>query len=546
MATVHEAPGVYIEEVDRGARPIQGVGTAVAAFVGFTAHAPQDDPSDPLGLRPRLVTSWNQFERLYGSFAPGAMLPHAVYGYFNNGGGRAYVVRVPSSDDGGEEAPSRPGFVELQAVDDRDVPVLRVEAADADARIRVLIEGTSAAERRAVDAGGDADDAGAAADQPAPPPTFTLKVRRDGREVESFPDLTTAPGDRNVVQVVNAGSSHIHVAQLVDDDDGTAVPATGTFPLQQPAAVPARVSAASFEGTEVDRRGIRGLVIAEDVTMLAVPDLVTVAQRDGEVDLDLWQAVQRAMIDHCENVRTRLAILDAPPDMGPQRLAEWRRDEAMYDSAFAAMYWPYLTVRNPAATGDGDQLIEVPPSGHVAGVWARNDSTRGVHKAPANEVVRGALDVSTKITDGEQEVLNPIGVNCIRPFGIRGIRIWGARTLSSDISWRYVNVRRLFNFVEESVRRNTDWVVFEPNGLALWQRVKRSLNGFLYELWLGGALLGATPEQAYFVKCDEENNPSTEVEKGRLTVDVGLAAMRPAEFVVFRFSQWRDETTTTP
>jgi uncharacterized protein len=536
MATVYEAPGVYIQEVDRGSAPIQGVSTAVAAFVGFTAQAPGDDPDDPAGLRPRLVTNWSQFERLYGGFAPGALLPHAVYGYFGNGGGRAYVVRVPRGDgDGSDE--QRPARAELPAAADQG-PVLRIEAVEAGADLRVLVEGPSAAERRRSEPD---DETGSEPTGAAGPPTFTLKVRQGERDVESFPDLTIGAGDRNVAQVVNAESTRIRVEQLLDEP--SAVPATGSFPLRQPAVVPDDVSAGSFEGTEADRRGIRGLVIAEDVTMLAVPDLATVAVRDGELDLELWRAVQQAMIDHCEQVRTRLAILDAPPGMAPQRLAEWRRNEAMYDSPFAAMYWPYLRVRNPDATGDGDQLVEVPACGHVAGVWARNDSTRGVHKAPANEIVRGALDVSTKVTDGEQELLNPNGINCIRPFGVRGIRIWGARTLSSDVNWRYVNVRRLFNFVEESVRRNTGWVVFEPNDQALWQRVKRSLNGFLYELWLGGALLGATPDRAYFVKCDEENNPPSQVEKGMLTVDVGLAALRPAEFVVFRFSQFRDEST---
>jgi hypothetical protein len=181
----------------------------------------------------------------------------------------------------------------------------------------------------------------------------------------------------------------------------------------------------------------------------------------------------------------------------------------------------------------------VPPCGHVAGIWARNDATRGVWKAPANEVLRGIMNVELKVTRGEQELLNPIGVNVIRPFGTRGIRVWGARTLSSDPSWRYVNVRRLFNFIEQSIENGTQWVVFEPNDLDLWQRVKRTISAFLVGLWRQGALVGATPEQAFFVKCDEETNPPESVDEGRLVVEIGIAPVKPAEFVIFRISQWQ-------
>jgi phage tail sheath protein FI len=212
----------------------------------------------------------------------------------------------------------------------------------------------------------------------------------------------------------------------------------------------------------------------------------------------------------------------------------------MYDSKFAALYYPWIRVTNPlaGAAANGNRVLTVPPSGHVAGIWARNDDTRGVWKAPANEVVRGALDVETKVTKGEQDLLNPAGVNCIRPFGTRGIRVWGGRTLSSAPSWRYVNVRRLFNFVEESILNGTQWVVFEPNDLDLWARVKRTVYAFLLGLWRQGALFGATPEQAFYVKCDEETNPPESVDEGRLVVEIGIAPVKPAEFVVFRISQW--------
>ncbi len=179
----------------------------------------------------------------------------------------------------------------------------------------------------------------------------------------------------------------------------------------------------------------------------------------------------------------------------------------------------------------------MPPSGSIAGLWGRNDDARGVHKAPANEVVRGAIDVQVNITKNEHDLLNPVGVNVIRSFPGRGIRVWGARTLSSDPSWRYLNVRRLFNFIEESILIGTQWVVFEPNDLDLWQRISRTIRGFLLTQWREGALFGATPDEAFYVKCDAETNPPELVDGGQVTVEIGIAPVKPAEFVVFKIAQ---------
>jgi uncharacterized protein len=209
---------------------------------------------------------------------------------------------------------------------------------------------------------------------------------------------------------------------------------------------------------------------------------------------------------------------------------------AGYDSKYATLYWPWIKVMDPL-TG---KPIMLPPSGHVAGVWARSDETRGVHKAPANEVIRGVIDLESGLTKNEHDQLNPIGVNCIRAFRGQGIRIWGARTLSSDPEWRYVNVRRLFNFVEKSILNGTNWVVFEPNDMRLWGTIERTVTMFLRQVWRSGALFGSTPDQAFYVKCDEENNPPENRDVGILTVDIGLAPVKPAEFVVFRLSQFAE------
>jgi phage tail sheath protein FI len=507
-------PGVYVEEIDSGPKPLESVATAVAAFVGFTQKAPNDDPDDPQGLKPRLVTNWSQFEKLYGGFTLGAMLPHAVYGYFNNGGSLAYIVRIPHT-----APPTDKGVLALPAANGDDKPALEVTAL-VDDPVDVVVEpGPPPAEGE--------------------PPTFTVHVRERGVVEESYPDVTLVKGPRRVDTVVNDVSTRIRVAIASDKAN---LPATGRFTIDPPTPVPVQVRGTDFEGNERARTGIRGLVIADDVTMIAVPDLVTAARKDdGTIDLDLWKAVQTALIAHCEGQANRVAILDAPPGMDPQQVQEWRSQAAMYDSPFAAMYYPWVKVANPIGT-NGDRVVSVPPSGHLAGIWARTDEGRGVWKAPANEVVRGALDVDTKITDAEQSILNPIGVNCIRPFGTRGIRVWGARTLSSDQSWKYLNVRRLFNMVETSIMRGTQWVVFEPNDEDLWQRVKRTISGFLTTLWRDGALAGATPEQAFFVKCDAETNPPESVDLGRLVVEVGIAPVKPAEFVIFRISQFAGGT----
>jgi uncharacterized protein len=548
--TTYLTPGVYVEEVDRGSKPIEGVGTAVAAFVGFTATEPTDDPDDP---SPRLVTNWGQYTSLFGGFIEGALLPHAVYGYFNNGGGSCYIVRVPHAPAGDRDGEQRAELA-LPAARKPDLETLRIESLQEGALEVEIAPTGDTSDDPPPDGGSDEQHDEASPDDAAgssptsgegsgDDKTFTLTVKRNGREVESFSDLSFSRGPRHVATVVNRDSRCIRV----DAPPAPGVPAIDRLPaagihiLESTPPTPTAVDSEDFTGDEQERTGISGLAIADDVTMVAVPDLVTAATgEDGQLDLDTYKAVQTALIDHCERTGSRMAILDAPPGMRAQQIAEWRSDVAMYDARFAVMYYPWLHVANPAAGGNGaPRHLLVPPCGHVAGVWARNDDSRGVWKAPANEVVRGVLDLELRLTRGEQDLLNPIGVNCIRAFGTRGIRIWGARTLSSDPSWRYVNVRRLFNFIEASIEQGTQWVVFEPNDLQLWQRVKRTINAFLIGLWRQGALMGATPEQAFYVKCDEETNPPESVDQGRLVVEIGVAPVKPAEFVIFRISQWQ-------
>ena len=512
----YAAPGVYVEEVPSSQKVLSAAPTAIAAFVGFTERAPADDPNDPEGLAPRLVTSWMQFEKLYGSFVDGAVLPLSVYGYFANGGALAYVVRVPNTAPSG-----KPARRELPAADRALGLPLAVESLEPDADISVSV-------------------ASAETDVDGPSP-FNLTVLENGVPVESFENLTLTKGDRNAASVVNATSTKVKVEVLLDAKTDLSsqieVLKPGLFDLEkaEPTAVP--VTGRKFAGSESARQGINGLAVADDVTIVVVPDLITAATAaDGTVDLNLWKAVQTSLITHCELQGNRMAILDAPPGMSPQQIKEWRSETAMYDSAYAALYYPWIKVENPIGS-NGDAEVFIPPSGHIAGVWARTDETRGVWKAPANDTIRGCLDVEYGITQNEQAVLNPIGINCIRPFGTRGIRIWGARTLASDTDWRYINVRRLFNMVESTIAEGTQWAVFEPNDVSLWEGIKRTLNAFLRGLWSAGALFGQSADQAYYVKCDAETNPPESIDQGLLIVEVGIAPVKPAEFVVFRIAQ---------
>jgi uncharacterized protein len=504
------SPGVYVEEVARGARPIEGVGTSVAAFIGLAPKGPLNEPT--------LVTNWSQYVASFGDFTDGYYLAHSVYGFFNNGGSTCYVVRVGGASPGDETAangaaagelapgsPSRLGAFGVAAIAAGRGPVT-VEVADA--------EGDGPAER------------------------FRLVVR-DGDEVAETFDVTAKRGSR--AYVVTQVRERSRLVTVTEPASGgvAARPDNQTLTLAPPAApaapavvAPADPGTAGYIGDSADRTGFGGLEAIDEITMVAVPDLMAAFQR-GAIDGEAVRAVQAALIAHCELMGDRVAIIDPPPGLNARDIRTWRQDGAGYDSHYAALYYPWVKVFDPS-TG---RARVVPPSGHVAGIWARNDAERGVHKAPANEVVRGAVDLELQITRGEQDVLNPIGVNCIRSFPGRGIRVWGARTLSSDPAWRYLNVRRYFNYLEESVLIGTQWVVFEPNDAMLWARIRRNVSAFLTNEWRGGALFGSRVEESFYVKCDEETNPPESVDLGRVICEIGVAPVKPAEFVIFRLAQ---------
>ena len=441
------SPGVYVEEVDRGPKPIEGVGTAMACFVGFTEKAQLVEQVDgetvtrDLLNKPQLVTNWTQYVERFGGFIDGAVTPLSVYGYFQNGGSRCYVVSVrtiPKAQAGLLNADGRPqlvlqskqaGFGGLRLRARVEYP--KVEAPAAPARTFGSFGSTAAGgEGEGTEGTSETPPAsgGSATNGQAP---FTLVIEREKlsggwQTQETFKDVKLVEvtlddgAKRPAVAFPNNRSSQL-VDVVIPDP---AQPLAKLWPReqQQPFTIENRLLSAptssEFQGDVMERSGVEGLEAIDDITMVVLPDLMT-TMPGQKLDLNMVKAVQSMAIAHCERLKDRVAILDAPPNMSPQAIKKWRMDVAGFDSSYATLYYPWIQVQDPVS----NRPINIPPSGHIAGVWARNDNTRGVHKAPANEVVLGAVGLATNITKGEQDTLNPVGINCIRAFPGRGISV---------------------------------------------------------------------------------------------------------------------------
>ncbi|MFQ5813111.1 MAG: phage tail sheath family protein [Anaerolineae bacterium] len=346
-------------------------------------------------------------------------------------------------------------------------------------------------------------------------------------DLETFDGLSMNPAvaDKYVVAVINTRSKLVRVieeaAPAVPFDnpctpDGSWLQLTGGDDGSPPPDD-------AFIGEDLgpgQRSGIQALTDIDQISIVAVPGKTA-------------QAIHNALIIHCENLMDRFAVLDPPEDTDIQGVQDFRN---LYDTKYAALYYPWMTVR--------DRLVNVernlPPSGHIIGIYARIDIERGVHKAPANEVIRGIVGLEQIINKREQDILNPNNISVLRDFRARGrgYRVWGARCITSDPDWKYVNVRRLFIFLEESLEEGTQWVVFEPNDERLWARVRQSVTNFLTRVWRDGALMGKSPEEAFFVKCDRTTMTQDDIDIGRLIMLIGVAPVKPAEFVIIRIGQW--------
>ena len=668
------APGVYVEEVDTGPKPIEGVSTSTSGMVGVTEWGPVNIPT--------LVTGFADFQRQFGGYLnyrqyrESWYLPHAVEGFFQNGGKRVYIVRVlPDTATVAETAiplassvsvtlgswtltananagtntltlnnttnlsvgqwlrvggtvteyvyvtgvnsttnvvtldrPLRENHGNTSTV--QEVSALIVQAIDPGAwgnglqitsnldsltvtRVKTLANsGGSNLELRSV-VGLEIGSLVEVTHNTTPATTGIYKVTAiNATTISISPSLTqnvavdasvrsrefslrvdlvqtnpltlrsrtvASETHRNlsadprhsryfvkIIGAIRTANTPIGADGRTDGESNLIRVADGLTTSHQETALRLGSGTNSFnlsggsddEGNIVDntyigqdnvnppdRSGLFALKNIEEISIASIP---------GRTSLD----VQSELITHCELMKYRFAVLDSQRGDG---IAEVQEQRGLYDTKYAALYYPWLRIPDPFP--DNPQLrgtVLIPPSGHVIGIYARSDIDRGVHKAPANEVIRGISDLEFKLMKEEQDILNPRNINVLRNFreDNRGLRVWGARTLSSDPDWKYINVRRLFIFIEKSIDRGTQWVVFETNDEPLWQRVKRVITAFLTQVWRDGALMGKTPEEAFFVKCDRTTMTQNDIDNGRLIVQVGIAPVKPAEFVIFRIGQW--------
>jgi hypothetical protein len=526
------APGVYTEEISTGPVPIEGVSTSTAGFVGLSERGP---------TTVRLVTSLRDFERWYGGpVDPDTVsyLPFAVKGFFDNGGQRLFVARV-----------TRPNAVASSLTlptDGDDLVVEAIGPGDLNGRLFVrVIPATRTLSADQLPAGAP----------PTPDPTrFRLQVlyfstppdpfvdpfdrgqlrnpdRREPDASEDWDNLTKDPLSSDYVVTALQGS------QLVTTAPGTpGQPAAVDWTPLADGTDGDAMTAAAIVGTELPPTGLTALRQIDEISLLCVPDEVNAGLLPNQPDRD---EIRNQLVVQCEELKDRFAVLQV--DQRQERV-----DTILppVTSSYAAIYYPWLRVLD-SRTND---TRLVPPGGHMVGIYAKTDILRGVHKAPANVEVMGIMTrdlpgnrkpLEYLVNKRQQDILNPRGINVVRDFRAdrRGIRVWGARTLAADAQWKYVNVRRLFIFVEESIDEGVQWVVFEPNSEPTWDRVRRSISNFLTSVWKSGALMGSLPEEAFYVRCDRTTMTQQEIDTGQLVCYIGLAPVKPAEFVILRYSQ---------
>lgn len=553
-------PGVYFQFVDTAPPIIRQVRMDIAGFVGLAERGAVNQAVQ--------INSWRQFQAIFGNFLPYSFLAYAVKGFFENGGRSCFIVRIAGNDA---------AKASLTLKSNINTNVLRVTA---------------------VNEGSWGNKIAITLTQIRPSNlSFSLVViLKQQREV--FANLSLHPNHpRYFLRLINQGNERTSPSQLIYVEDLIALEIERTQELLPNKANSglknqigflaggkdgvASLTVNDFLGQPnsifPERKGLSVLETVDAVGIVCIPDInirpvlvskpppVEEPPRDpclhfpqppevpqGADELEkppLFSPedifiVQQAMIEHCERQKDRVAILDAILRSGSNSLTiseiiDWR---GRFDSprGFATFYYPWVRVVDPLKLANNPTRI-VPPCGHIAGLYARFDLDVGVYKAPANGELFWAEDVTVEINDDEQAILNPEGINCVRAFPGRGIRVYGARTISSDADWRYINVRRLLLQIEEAIDESTQWTVFEPNNFNLRQLIILGVSSFLETFWRQGALVGASPAEAYYVKCDETNNPPEIINEGKLIVEIGVAPTRPAEFIIFRVGRTVEE-----
>lgn len=552
------SPGVYVEEIDNSPRSIEGVGTSVAGFVGMAEKGPTTGADT-------LITSFSSFQKNYGGFLTefthgnNRFLAYAVEQFFANGGTRCFISRVIPSD--AKKASLEAGGLKIEAANEGKWGNRIQISFSTETRKKLQLiseegENTYKAKSAAGFREGDIvklgdeynkiksifDDvitfenaftAKKVVDNSIVPSVVVSLVEIDAvihcnDEIEKYSGLSFNPEASNYIVTKLSVSDIVTVSGAATASAGNPLEAilgegktSGVITLDGGSdGTVTKVNAATYIGTDGGpgkRTGLQAFIENNQVSMLAIPG-ITIPE------------VVVSLVGHCENMKNRVAVLDMPEEATKIKdLVEFR---GMVDSTYAAMYHPWIKVLDRATKKPGF----VPPSGAVMGIYARTDNARGVHKAPANEVVY-CTGLKVNYTKAEQDMLNPEGINLIRSIPGQGIRVWGARTASSNSTFRYINVRRLFIYVEESIKANTNWVVFEPNDVNLWQRVRITITSFLDNLWRTGMLAGSSPSEGYFVEIGANTMTKDDIASGRLICNVAIAPSRPAEFVIFRVSQ---------
>jgi phage tail sheath protein FI len=497
-------PGVYVEEVDTGNKPIEGVSTSTVGFLGVAERGP---------TRATFIASFPEYVRTFGNYHDPFFLTYSVEGFFQNGGLRCYVQRVVSA--GSTAASYSDGKIQIQANGEGSWGnriAIKVENNPAGSGVRLTVMYWSAMPP-----------------QPVQDPTSSdINVRRQSvapQLIEVFEDLVDDPQSSNFYELqINEISHLVTVKRLAA---GLPDPVALTMLPQQGQDGPNPLSAADFQGNPIDppgqKHGLDAFTEIDDISLLCCPDSYA-------LDANSAKLVNQDIVDQCEILKDRFAVINCQRQEKPPG----QNFFPPINSKYAAFYYPWIYVINPIS----GQKVLVPPGGHVLGIYARSDTNIGVHKDPANEIISNIDSLQFLLTDQQQAQLNPIGINALRCFKNYGNLVWGGRTTTTDPDWKYINVRRLFIFIEKSIQRSTRWVVFEINDEPLWARVRRSIGDFLYRLWLDGMLQGAKKEEAFFVKCDRTTMTQADIDNGRLICVIGIAPVKPAEFVIFRIGQW--------
>ena len=600
-------PGVYMEEISVGPKPIEGVGTSTAGMLGLTERG-------PVGVR--LVTNMGEFQRYYGGYLQDSYLPIAVDGFFGNGGARCFIARIASqkakkaifvdknktgiysraigpgswgnrigililninADD--SENPLIPSIQDkfrmivaywknsfpdkknymkssndpLKDLDDltindiKDINFIKMlkVALNKDQKVEIekKITDSSLEDEIKKQLISEITDENVTYDDGKMWKEAVNKILDTADTIEIFDELSFNVSSPNYfAKIINSQSYLISINKNNDlkddskpDKDLPSRPAnTPKFVLFENGidadlALDGKTlnpiaTIDDFKGdpsTDAGQKtGLEAFKEVDEINIVYCPDIHWSEIKDQPT-------LQNAIKDHCESMKDRFAILDAL--QGQREIPKVRLP---VDSTYTAFYYPWIKIYDPSIK---DRRL-VPPGGHMAGIYARSDIERGVHKAPANEIIKGALEMEFPISKEQQAILNPKGINALREFPGRGLRVWGARTCSSDPEWKYINVRRLFLYIEESIEKGTQWVVFEPNNEALWARVKQSITNFLTTVWRDGALMGTTPEQAFFVDIGYSTMTPADIDNGKLICMIGVAPVKPAEFVIFRIFQ---------